>query len=176
MSVAMVWIDSSNEDEKETQTVWAFIHLFLFLNRVFTFFTNVLIVTPAFVVFGCLCVAPATAAAAAATDVELSSLLLPILMRGSSGIFFVFLCVEMVLCDVVVVTVGTVATSPSDLNLVCGWQLPNDFDFVCWTFVTDMMVTDFRRLELSVDFTNEFCSNVSEWLVRDVNLIFGWKI
>lgn len=92
-------------------------HLFLFLNRVFTFFTNVLIVTPEFVVFGCLCVA---AAAAAATDVELSSLLLPILMRGSSGIFFVFLCVEMVLCDVVVVTVGTVATSPSDLNLVCG--------------------------------------------------------
>lgn len=78
-----------------------------------------------------MCVAPATAAAAAATDVELSSLLLPILMRGSSGIFFVFLCVEMVLCDVVVVTVGTVATSPSDLNLVCGWQLPNDFDFVC---------------------------------------------
>lgn len=106
----------------------AFIHLFLFLNRLFTFFTIVLIVTPEFVVVGCLCVAVATAAE---TDVELSSLLLPILMSGSSGIFFVFLWVEMVVCDVVVVTVGTVATIPSDLNLVCGWQLANDFDFVC---------------------------------------------
>lgn len=93
----------------------ALIYFFLFLNRVFTFFTIVLIVTLEFVVVGCLSVA----VAAVAADVELSSLLLPILMRGSSGIFFDFLCVEFVLCEVVVVTVGTLATNPSDLNFVC---------------------------------------------------------
>lgn len=144
-----------------------FIYFFLFLNRVFTFFTIVLIVTAEFVVVWCLC--DAAAAIVVALNVELSSLLLPILMRGSSGIFFDFLCVVYdVFC---VVTVGTVTISPSDLNFACGWPMVNDFDFVCWTFVTDMMVTDFRKLELSVDFTNEFWCCVSEWFDREVNLI-----
>lgn len=116
------------------ECVSVFVYFFLFLNRVFTFFTIVLIVTAELVAVDDECLNGALAMA----DIELSSLLLPILMRGSSGIFFDFLwCADEAaaaateLCDAVVGMAGAVATRPSDLNLACDGAVENDFDFVC---------------------------------------------